>query len=57
MAVTKDEVFSFIDNMTILDMSQFIKEFEERYGVIIDDRYALRLKSLNDFMNFVNERK
>lgn len=33
MAVTKDDVFSFIDNMTILDMSQFIKEFEERYGV------------------------
>lgn len=33
MAVTKEEVFSFIDNMTILDMSQFIKEFEERYGV------------------------
>ena len=33
MAVTKDDVFSFIDTMTILDMSQFIKEFEERYGV------------------------
>jgi len=33
MAVTKDEVLSFIDNMTILEMSQFIKEFEERYGV------------------------
>ncbi|MFO0752508.1 MAG: 50S ribosomal protein L7/L12 [Thermodesulfovibrionales bacterium] len=33
MAVTKDEVFGFIDNMTILEMSQFIKEFEERYGV------------------------
>ncbi len=33
MAVTKDDVFGFIDNMTILDMSQFIKEFEERYGV------------------------
>jgi large subunit ribosomal protein L7/L12 len=33
MAVTKDDVFSFIDNMTILEMSQFIKEFEERYGV------------------------
>jgi len=26
-------VFEFIDTMTILDMSQFIKEFEERYGV------------------------
>ncbi|MBZ0157653.1 MAG: 50S ribosomal protein L7/L12 [Alphaproteobacteria bacterium] len=33
MAVTKDDVFSFIDTMTILEMSQFIKEFEERYGV------------------------
>src|SRR5512147_2731767 len=33
MAITKEDVFSFIDNMTILDMSQFIKEFEDRYGV------------------------
>lgn len=33
MSVTKDEVFEFIDKMTILDMSAFIKEFEERYGV------------------------
>ena len=31
--VTKDQVFGFIDNMTILQMSEFIKEFEERYGV------------------------
>ncbi len=33
MAVTKEQVFEFIDNMTILEMSKFIKEFEERYGV------------------------
>jgi large subunit ribosomal protein L7/L12 len=33
MAVTKEQVFEFIDGMTILDMSKFIKEFEERYGV------------------------
>lgn len=33
MAVTKDNVFEFIDKMTILEMSEFIKEFEERYGV------------------------
>jgi large subunit ribosomal protein L7/L12 len=30
---TKEEVFDFIDNMTIMEMSNFIKEFEERYGV------------------------
>lgn len=33
MSVTKEQVFEFIDNMTVLDMSKFIKEFEERYGV------------------------
>jgi large subunit ribosomal protein L7/L12 len=33
MAITKEQVFEFIDGMTILDMSQFVKEFEERYGV------------------------
>jgi large subunit ribosomal protein L7/L12 len=33
MSITKEEVFEFIDGMTILDMSKFIKEFEERYGV------------------------
>ncbi|KPK34126.1 MAG: hypothetical protein AMK70_08515 [Nitrospira bacterium SG8_35_1] len=33
MAVTKENVFEFIDKMTILEMSEFIKEFEERYDV------------------------
>jgi large subunit ribosomal protein L7/L12 len=33
MSVTKEEVFEFIDSMTILEMSKFIKEFEERYDV------------------------
>jgi large subunit ribosomal protein L7/L12 len=33
MSVTKEQVFEFIDTMTIIDMSEFIKEFEERYGV------------------------
>jgi len=33
MSITKEQVFEFIDNMTILDMSKFVKEFEERYGV------------------------
>jgi large subunit ribosomal protein L7/L12 len=33
MAATKDDVFEFIDKMTILEMSEFIKEFEERYDV------------------------
>ncbi len=33
MAITKEDVFEFIDNMTIMQMAEFIKDFEERYGV------------------------
>ena len=33
MSATKEQVFEFIDKMTILEMSEFIKEFEERYNV------------------------
>ena len=33
MSATKDQVFEFIDKMTILEMSEFIKDFETRYGV------------------------
>lgn len=33
MAVTKEDVISFIDNMTVLEMSQFVKELEDKYGV------------------------
>lgn len=33
MSITKEQVFEFIDKMTILEMSQFIKDFEQRYGV------------------------
>ncbi len=31
--ITKEQVFEFFDNLTVLELSQFIKEFEERYGV------------------------
>jgi len=33
MDIKKEQVFEFFDNMTVLEMSKFIKEFEERYGV------------------------
>lgn len=33
MAVTKDEVIEFIANMTVLELSELIKELEEKFGV------------------------
>jgi len=31
--LTKDEILEAIDNMTVLDLSDLVKAFEERYGV------------------------
>jgi large subunit ribosomal protein L7/L12 len=33
MAATREDVVSFIDNMTVLEMSEFVKELEDKYGV------------------------
>ena len=33
MAATKEDVVSFIDSMTVLEMSEFVKELEDKYGV------------------------
>jgi len=33
MAVTKEDVVSFIDSMSVLEMSDFVKELEDKYGV------------------------
>ena len=33
MAVTKDDVVEFIAGMSVLELSQFIKELEEKFGV------------------------
>jgi large subunit ribosomal protein L7/L12 len=31
--VTKEQVIDFISNMTVLELSEFIKELEEKFGV------------------------
>jgi large subunit ribosomal protein L7/L12 len=31
--VTKEDVIEFIANMTVLDLSEFVKELEEKFGV------------------------
>jgi large subunit ribosomal protein L7/L12 len=33
MAVTKEEVIDFIASMSVLELSELIKEFEEKFGV------------------------
>jgi acyl carrier protein len=41
--------------MDSVDYPAFLAAVEERFGVRIEDRYALKLKSLNDFMNYISE--
>jgi large subunit ribosomal protein L7/L12 len=33
MAITKEEVISFIENMTVLELSELVKELEDKFGV------------------------
>ncbi len=31
--ITKEDVIKFIENMTVLELSEFVKELEEKFGV------------------------
>ncbi len=33
MAITKEEVLEFISNLSVLELSELVKEFEEKFGV------------------------
>jgi large subunit ribosomal protein L7/L12 len=33
MAITKEEVLGYIENMTVLELSSFVKALEEKFGV------------------------
>ena len=33
MAVTREDVISYIENMTVLELSEFIKTLEDKFGV------------------------
>jgi len=33
MAVTKEDVIGFIENMSVLELSEFVKELEDKFGV------------------------
>lgn len=33
MAITKDDVIGFIENMTVLELAELVKELEEKFGV------------------------
>jgi len=33
MAITKDDVIEFISNMTVLELSELVKELEDKFGV------------------------
>jgi len=33
MSITKDQVIEFISNMSVLELSEMVKELEEKFGV------------------------
>ena len=35
MAITKEDVLEFISNLSVLELSELVKEFEEKFGVSV----------------------
>jgi len=48
MAVTKEDVIEFISNMSVLDLSELIKELEEKFGVSAAAPVAMAAVGMGD---------
>ncbi|MEW6219594.1 MAG: 50S ribosomal protein L7/L12 [Thermodesulfobacteriota bacterium] len=46
MSITKEDVVSFIANMTVLELSQLVKELEEKFGVTAAAPMAMPMMGL-----------
>ena len=46
--ITQDDVLEAIDKMTVLELSEFIKRFEERYGVTAAAPVAVAAAAASD---------
>jgi large subunit ribosomal protein L7/L12 len=46
MAITKEEVIRFIESMSVLELAELVKEFEEKFGVSAAAPMAVAATSL-----------
>ena len=55
--VTKEQVFSFIENMSVLELSQFVKDLELKFGVSAAAPVAEAKTEFNVILSVVGEKK
>ncbi len=46
MSVTKEQVIEFIENMTVIELAELVKELEEKFGVSASAPVAMMLPVL-----------
>ncbi len=56
MAIAKAEILDAIANMTVLELSQLIKEMEDKFGVKISDDEAEKISTVGQAVEFVAAR-
>ena len=50
---TKEEILDAIANMTVLELSELLSDFEEKFGVTIPDDEVKNLKTVGDAVAFI----
>ena len=55
--LTTDQLLEAVSEMTVLELSEFVKAFEEKFGVTIADEELTKIKTVQDAVNAIVEKK
>ena len=52
--LTTEELLAAFEELTLIELSEFIKAFEEKFDVTIPDEEVKNLKTVEDAVNFID---
>ena len=55
--LTTDQLLEAVSEMTVLELSDFVKAFEEKFGVTIADEELGKIKTVQDAVDAIVEKK
>ena len=55
--LTTDQLLEAVSEMTVLELSEFVKAFEEKFGVTIADEELAKIKTVQDAVDAIVEKK
>ena len=57
MAITKEEIIEAVGSMSVMDLNDLVKAFEEKFGIEIPDDAAETIQTVQNAIDYIQSKK